>query len=425
MIRFYLVAAAACWMASFAWAAAPDTSWPTYRGADRTGVSQETGLLQEWPEGGPSQLWEIAGAGRGYGSLAIADGRFYTLGDGLSTADDKDEYLACFNLQDGSQIWKTKTGPAWTSGSADWQSSRSTPTIDGERVYVITPFGKIICCQTADGKELWSHNFEGDFGGKKGDSWGYSESPLVDGDLLLCTPGGSKSTMVALNKTTGETVWSAAREGDSGAGHASIVITHVGDTKVYVNTTASGAFGVRASDGKVLWTYQDPQATAVIPTSIVRDDLVFVAAGYRSGASLLKQVAEEDGVKVEEVYPLNRDMNNKMGGIVLVGDYLYGGSGDSSAPFCAELTTGKIKWNSKRGSGGGSIAIAAADGCLYLMYANGVLALAKATPEEFKETGSFKVGDSKRPHWSHPVIFDGKLYVRDQDKIFCYDVKAK
>ena len=301
--------------------------------------------MQEWPEEGPPLVWETDGAGRGYASFAIQNGRFYTLGDGLSTAEDEDEYLTCYDLADGKQLWKSKTGPAWTSGSEDWQSSRSTPTLDGERVYVITPFGNLVCCQSANGQELWQKDFAKDFGGKKGDGWGYSESALIDGDLLLCTPGGPKSTMVALDKKSGKTVWTASRKGDSGAGHASIVVSQVGGTKVYVNTTASGAFGVRASDGKVLWTYQDPQATAVIPTPIVKGDLVLVAAGYRSGAALLRQVPEGDGVKVEDVYPLNRDLNNKLGGIVLVGDHLYGGSGDGPVPFCAEFETGKIKWN--------------------------------------------------------------------------------
>jgi outer membrane protein assembly factor BamB len=411
-------------LASLAAAASPEKSWPWFRGLNRTAVSPETGLLQEWPKEGPPLLWETKGAGRGYASLAIADGRIYTLGDGPSTADDSDEYLTCFDLDGGKQLWKTKTGPAWNQGSPDWQGSRSTPAVDGDRVYVITPHGVLLCCQTSDGQEVWRKNLKEDFGGNKGDGWGYSESPLIDGDKLVCMPGGDKNAMVALNKLTGEKIWGAVREGDKGAGHASIVITQVGDTKVYVCTTASGGLGVRASDGKLLWTYNDPQATAVIPTPIVRGDLVLVVAGYKSGGALLRQVPEGDGVKIEEVYPLKSNLNNKHGGVVLVGDYLYGDSGDSGTPYCAEFMTGKEKWK-ERGAGGGSASVAAADGCLYFLFANGTMSLVKANPEKYEEVGSFKIGEVKRPAWSHPVILDGKLYIRNQDQILCYDIKAK
>ena len=156
-------------------------SWPTFRGPQRTAVSPDKGLLTEWPEGGPKLVWKTAGAGRGYSSLAIVDGRIYTLGDAPSTADDKDEYLLCFNQADGKQLWKTKTGPAYHEGQPNWQSSRSTPTVDGDRLYVITPLGVLICCKTS-GEELWRHDLPKDFAGKKADQWGYSESVLIDGD---------------------------------------------------------------------------------------------------------------------------------------------------------------------------------------------------------------------------------------------------
>jgi outer membrane protein assembly factor BamB len=332
--------------------------------------------------------------------------------------------LTCFDLEGGKQIWKAKTGPAWNQGKSDWQGSRSTPAIDGDRVYVITPHGILLCCRTNDGQEVWRKDLKEEFGGKKGDGWGYSESPLIDGDKLVCMPGSNKNTMVALNKLTGEKIWGAAREGDSGAGHASIVITQIGNTKVYVSTTASGGLGVRASDGKLMWTYNDPQATAVIPTPIVRDDLVFLVAGYNSGGMLLRQVPDGDGVKIEEVYSLKRNLNNKHGGVVLVGDYLYGDSADSGTPYCAEFMTGKEKWK-ERGAGRNSASVAAADGRLYFLFADGTMSLVKANPEKYEEVGAFKIGEVKRPAWAHPVILDGKLYVRNQDQILCYDIKAK
>ena len=404
-------------------AASPDKNWPWFRGADRSAVSQETGLLQEWPAGGPTLLWEGKGAGRGYSSIAIADDRLYTLGDNVSTAEDKDEYLTCFDAK-GTQLWKTKTGPAWNEGSDNWRGSRSTPAVDGDRVYVITPHGVLFCCATADGKELWRKDLVKDFEGKKGDPWGYSESPLIDGDNLVCTPGLEKNTMVALNKLTGELKWTTSRKGDSGAGHASIVISKVGDHKIYVTTTASGAMGVAASDGKLLWSHAIGHRTATIPTPIVRNDLVFVTAGYGGGGTLLRQVPAGSEVKIEEVYPLNIKLGNKHGGVVLVGDYLYGDSEDRGIPFCVELMTGEGEWKT-RPSGKGSAAVAAADGRIYLMFADGTLVLAKADPAKYEEVGSFKVGEAKRPFWAHPVILGGKLYIRDQDRILCYDVKAK
>src|SRR5215210_2176046 len=172
-------------------------SWPTFRGLQRTSVAPDKGLLAKWPEGGPKLVWKAVGAGRGYSSLAIVGGRIYTLGDAPSTAGDKDEYLLCFNQADGRQLWKTKTGSAWSSGKPDWQSSRSTPTVDGDRVYVLTPYGLLFCCRTS-GEELWHHDLKKDFAGTKADGWGYSESVTIDGNNLVCTPGGPTNTMVAL-----------------------------------------------------------------------------------------------------------------------------------------------------------------------------------------------------------------------------------
>lgn len=413
-----LTALAVCFAAGPSFA-----DWPTFRGADRTGVASDTGLLKKWPEAGPKLIWEAKGAGRGYASTAIADGKLYTFGDGLSTASDKDEYLTCFDLKTGEQLWKSKTGEPWKGGQPDWQSSRSTPSVDGDRVYVTTPFGSLICCQTSDGKQLWKKDLKKEFGGST-DIWGYSESPLVDGDVVVCTPGNTKATMVALNKKTGEVAWTCVRENDLGAGHASIIVTKIGGTKIYVNTTQSGALGVRANDGKLLWSYAMPKTTSVIPTCIAKGDLVFVVAGYGRGGALIKQVAKDDGVEVEEIYGYKPPLANKHGGVVLVGDYLYGDSDDKGAPYCADLMTGEVKWK-ERGPGKNSAAVAAADGCLYYHFADGTVALLEASPEGAKVLSSFKApGSGERPSWAHPVINDGKLYLREGDSILCYDLKG-
>jgi outer membrane protein assembly factor BamB len=402
-----------------------DHGWPTFRGVSRTGVSPETGLLQKWPKSGPRLIWEAKGAGRGYSSVSVAGGRVYTLGDAPLADPSEHEYLLCYDDKNGKLLWKHEVGPAWNSGKPTWQSSRSTPTVDGNHVYALTANGDLYCCKTADGEEVWKKNLKEDFGGKKGDGWGYSESVLIDGDKLVCTPGGEETTMVALEKLTGKEIWKTVREGDRGAGHASIVISEIGNTRVYVQTTAGGALGVRAKDGKLLWSYEIDKTTAVIPTPIVRGDLVFFCAGYQRGGALLKQVPDGDGVKVEEVYPLNKELANKHGGIVLVGDYLYGDSEDRGSPFCADFMTGENKWKA-HGSGHGSAAMAAADGCLYIHFADGTMVLAKASPEKYEETGSFIVpGSGERPSWAHPVIVGGRLYIREHDNILCYDVRAK
>lgn len=396
------------------------SNWATFRGPDRTGVAPDTGLMTQWPAEGPKLLWTTEGAGQGYASVSIADGKMYTLGDHLS-GDDDNEYLTCFDQSTGEFVWKFQTGDPWTKGKTSWQSSRSTPTVDADRVYVITPSGTLWCVSTG-GKENWKVDLTKKFGGKKAEMWGYSESVLIDGDNLICTPGGSKNTMVALDKMTGEKVWSCSRKGDRGAGHASIVISQAGDTKVYVQTTGSGALGVRASDGELMWTYEIDKTTAVIPTPIVRDDLVFFSAGYGRGGALLRQIPGEK-VTVEEVYGLNPKLNNKHGGIVLIGDYLYGDTNDKGTPFCADLMTGEIKWKS-RGSGKKSACVTAADDHLFFLYANATMTLVKADPSSFQEVGSFKVpGDTDRPSWAHPVIADGKLYLRQGSNIHCYALK--
>lgn len=411
--------------ASSAWA----DEWPTFRGPGRTAVSQEKNLLQKWPTDGPPLVWKTMGAGRGYSSLAIAGGKIYTYGDTLSTAPDTDEYLQCYDQKTGKPVWTHKVSPLWTAQkNVGWQSPRSTPTVDGDHVYAITPAGVLVACKTADGSEAFRVDFVEAYGGKKADGWGFSESPLVDGDKVVCTPGGTKTTMVAFDKKTGKEIWKTVREGDIGAGHASIVISNVGGTKVYVQTTGSGAVGVRAEDGKVLWSQGIEKTTAVIPTPIIRDDLVFFTMGYGTGGgTLLKQIPQPDNeMKIEVVYPLNQKLKNKHGGVVLIGDYLYGDTDDKGLPWCAELLTGKVVWDKIRPSGKNSAAFAAADQHLYIHFANGTMVLAKADPAGYEEVGSFTApGTGERPSWAHPVIADGMLYLRENDAILCYDVRAK
>ena len=397
--------------------------WPTFRGSDRSAVSTDVGLLKAWPAEGPPVVWKAEGAGRGYASLSIMNGKIFTLGD-HTTADDPDEYLLAYDQKTGELLWKAKTGAPWESGKADWQSSRSTPSSDANMVYVVTPHGNLVACDVASGREVWRKDFKEEFQGKKGDGWGFSESPLIDGDKLICTPGGESATIVALNKTTGDVLWKAAQPENRGAGHASIVAVDIGGQRVYLQSTASGAICVRASDGIILWTYAIDPVTAVIPTLVIKDDLVFFPIGYKRGGALIRQVPKPDGrIDIEEIFPMKNVLANKHGGVVRIGDYVYADSDDQGIPYCAELMTGEIKWK-QRGSGKNSAAMAAADGHLYIHFADGTMVLAKANPAEYVEVGSFKVpGSGERPSWSHPVILDGKLYLRENNEILCFNIK--
>jgi len=400
--------------------------WPTFRGTDRTAVAPDTDLLEEWPEGGPRLLWTATGAGRGYASVAIAGDKIFTLGDNLSAAPDANEYLSCFDRTTGQRVWIAPTGEPWNNGQDNWQGSRSTPTVDDGIVYVLTPHGRLVGCIADTGQVGKVIDLKATFGGTKGDSWGYSESVLIDGDRLVCTPGGQRATMVALDKKTGRQLWTCSFPDDRGAGHASIVISEVGGKRVYVQTTASGAFGVDAETGRLLWSYPIDKTTAVIPTPIVRDDLVYMVAGYKRGGALLRQMPQGNGgVTIEEVYGLKPELANKHGGVVLVGNHLYGCADDKQIIICADLETGETVWK-ERGSGKNSVAIAAADGHLYLRYQDGTMALAKADPSGFVEVSSFQIpGSGDRPSWAHPVILDGRLYLREGDTILCYDIRQQ
>lgn len=409
--------------ASLAAWAAPKTSasgeWPQWRGPNRDAVSTETGLLKQWPAEGPPLLWKTNGLGAGMSSLVIHDGRIFTMG-----ARPGGTYLIALELDGGKELWATKVA----EGRDD---PNCTPTASGKLVYALSKDGNLLCAEAATGKEVWRKNFQRDFGGKMMSGWGYSESPLVDGEKLVCTPGAKDAAMVALNKQTGKLLWKSAipdlgSRGGDGAAYSSIVVAEVGGLRQYIQLIGRGVIGVAAKDGRFLWGYNRvANGTANIPTPIVRDNLVFCSTGYQTGSALLKLVPASGGTKVEEVYFLDeKTLQNHHGGMVLVGDYLYGGHGHNNGfPICVELKTGKVKWFKGRGPGNGSAAVVAADGNLYFRYQDGVMALIGATPEGYELHGTFDPPKGDRECWSHPVILGGKLYLRDQNELLCYNVK--
>jgi outer membrane protein assembly factor BamB len=415
---FVMVAA----VVSTASAAAPD--WPQWRGLNRDGKSPDTGLLQEWPEGGPPLAWKATGIGKGYASVAVTGGKIYTMGDRQGS-----EWIICMDLANQKELWAAKVGQPYDDGGP-----RCTPTVDGDLVYAISPHGDLVCVEAASGKEVWRKKFDKDFGGKMMSGWAYSESPLVDGEKLVCTPGGKDAVIVALNKKTGETIWKCAMpdigpKGKDGAGYSSIVISEAGGVKQYVTLMGRGLIGVAAKDGKFLWGYNKvANGTANITTPVVSGDYVFDSSAYGTGAALLKLSADSSGgVKAEEVYFLGANtFQNHHGGVVLVGDYLYGGHGQNDGKLkCIELKTGKIAWQIDKGVGGKSAAVTFADGNLYVRYESGLMALVAATPEGFKLKGNFQLPVVTGPSWPHTTIQDRKLFVRDNDTLMCYDIAKK
>jgi outer membrane protein assembly factor BamB len=408
-------------------AAATSPEWPQWRGPSRDDVAKETGLLSSWPESGPPLAWKASGLGGGFSSLAISGGKIYTLGDRQGS-----QQVVALNVADGKIAWTAKLGPIWED---EYGGPRGTPTVDGDRVYALGTDGDLVCLQAATGKEVWRKNLARDFGGRMMSGWRWSESPLVDGDRLIVTPGGANATLVALDKKTGKPIWQAAvprlgGQGADGAGYASVVISNGGGVKQYVQLTGRGLVSVRASDGKFLWGYNKvANDVANIATPIVWDDFVFASTGYQTGSALLELSRAGDGVEAKEVYFLPaRTLQNHHGGLVLINGHIYGGHGHNRGyPICVEMATGKVAWGGETldaGHGGsGSAAVTAADGHLYFRYQNGRMALIAATPQGYQLKGAFAIPDVNHPSWSHPVVAGGKLYLREQDNLYVYDLK--
>jgi len=394
--------------------------WPQWRGPGRDGISKETGLLDQWDSDGPPQVWMAKGLGSGYASVAVAKGKIFTMGTqrGRTT-------IVAIDL-DGNILW---TAPIGGGGEPN-----CTPTYDEGLVYGVSKGGDLACVDAETGEVKWQKSFPKDFGGRMMSGWGYSESPLIDGDRLICTPGAKDAAMAALDKKTGETIWRASasdakgRDTSGGAGYSSIVVAEVGGIQQYVQLVGRGLIGIAAKDGRALWSYgKIANGTANIPTPIVKGNFVFCSSGYGTGAALLRLTASGGRVRADEVYFLPGDkMQNHHGGMILVGDHVYCGHGHNNGfPICVELKTGKIAWFKGRGPGTGSAAVAYADGHLYFRYENGVMALIEASPRGYKEKGAFKLPQQSGPSWPHPAISDGKLYLRSQDVLLCYDVRKK
>ena len=384
--------------------------WPQWQGTERTRISKETRLLKEWPASGPPVVWTATGLGSGYGSMAVAGGRVFVQG-----MRGRSSVVLALNRADGKEVWSKALGAPETNDRGP--GPRGTPTVDGDRLYVLTENGDLACLRT-DGTAVWQRNILKDFGGSQL-RWLISESPLVDGAHVVVSPGGPGAGMVKLDKMTGKTVWTSKDLSDT-AGYASIIAADVSGVRIYLTFTAAAGVGVRASDGKLMFRYPDAaNRVANIATPIFTNNKVFFTSAYGTGGGLLDLTAQNGEVAAKEVY-FTLNMKNHHGGVVLAGGYLYGFN--DAILTCLEFATGKVMWRD-RSVGKGSVTFA--DGNLYIQSENNVVGLAEATPSGYREKGRFDIPDKSLPSWAHPVVSDGRLYVRNQDTLLAYDVKAR
>lgn len=404
---------------SLAPAAARD--WPQWRGPQRDGISQEKGLLPQWPAGGPKLLWQARQCGAGYATPAIVGERIYLLGnEGL-----ENEFVLALSARDGQRVWQTRLGNVGNPAQQPkFPAARSTPTVDGKLLYALGSDGDLACLETATGKLRWRKSLRADFGGKPG-TWAYAESPLVDGSLLVCTPGGTDATLVALNKKSGALVWKCSVSGGGDAAYASPIAVQVGGVRQYVQVLQKGLVGVAAKTGQLLWRFDKTVSRydANIPTPVFHDGHLY-AAGAGTGGAILRLKAGGGSVEAEQV-AFSPKLPTAIGGSIALGGHLYGTGG--KAMLCVVLATGEVKWEE---SCLAPAALCYADGRFYLHGENGEVALVEATPAGCRELGRFtppdqpkRSQDMEKP-WAYPVVANGRLYLRDHDSLWCYDLKA-
>ncbi len=414
--------------------------WPQFRGPNRTGVSAEKGLLPTWPKEGPKLLWKKSDAGLGFSSFAVVQGKLYTLGTDEKFAD---EVVLAYDAKSGDKLWSAKIGPLFTFAGNSWgDGPRSTPTVDGKLLYALGGQGDLVCIDISqNGKEVWRKNLIKDFDGVMMTEWGYSESPVIDGDLVLVTPGGDKGTFVALDKATGAVKWRTTELTDA-APYSTGVMAEINGARQFIqNSSVTGnkggtLSGVDAKTGKLLWSQPTfkQSSYAIAPSPVVDGNKVYITTGYGGGSHLFEISKDQ---KAKDLFPkaAQKKIKNTHGGVVRIGGHIYGHT-EPGAWFCQDLATGKDKWLERDAFQTQSGSVTSADGLLYLLTDAGEVGLAKASPKEFDLVSSFKLPDaSKFPAdrktskdakvWAHPVIADGVLYLRDSELLFAYDIRKK
>lgn len=408
--RFAVILVASCSLLLHCEARADD--WPQWRGPDRNGISKETGLLTSWPAEGPKVLWKVTGLGEGFSTPSVVGNLLLTMGN----RDGQENVLAVDVEQNGKIAWATPIGAVRSSGSG-YPGPRSTPTVDAGRVYALGLNGDLVCVDLKTGRGLWRQDLVATFGGRV-PNWGYSESVLIDGLWVVCTPGGSKATIAALLKSTGKPVW--ASPPGAGAAYASIVKAEYGGVKQYLQFLDSGVFGVSAKDGAPLWRYDAPaNGTANIPTPIPYGNFVFAASGYGTGGGAAEISKRGTGFVAAEKF-FSSDMTCQHGGMIILDGHVYGSS-DPGILTCIELKTGETKWRERAP---GKCSLIYVDGRLITRSERGEVSLLNISPAGCEIVSQFDEADrSDKPQWPHPVVANGKLYLRDQDTLTCYDLR--
>jgi outer membrane protein assembly factor BamB len=409
-----LLVVAFCLAVMPAWA----VDWPQWRGPARTGISTETGLLAEWPTDGPKLLWQAKEIDEGYSTPAVVGDRIYL----LSNRGMDDEFVQALSAADGQQLWAVRIGKVGPNQGPQYPGARSTPTVDGDVLYALGSDGDLACVEVNGGKIRWQKNLRTDFGGVPG-NWAYSESPLVDGDRLICTPGGKEATIVALDKKTGEPIWKCALEEADEAAYASAIVIEAAGAKQYVQFLQKGVVGVDAKSGEKLWRYEKTAqgSPANIPTPVAHDAFVYSASG-RGGGGLVEIKTSDSGVEADEIYA-GPKLPTSIGGAVYVGDALYGTN--SAGLMSVDFADGEVSWQDRSVGPG---AVCYAENRLYVHGEGGDVALVEATPEAYHEKGRFTPPDApakgKAKAWAYPVVANGRLYIRDWGTLWCYDISA-
>ncbi|MDE2887820.1 MAG: PQQ-binding-like beta-propeller repeat protein [Gemmatimonadota bacterium] len=381
--------------------------WSQWLGPDRTGISTETGFLKTWPKDGPDVLWK-KNLGVGFSGISVADGRVFTM-----FAEGDDEFVVCLNEESGDEIWRFRTGGMFE----EWQGGdvpRSQPTVDGKRVYVLGAEGTLYALKAENGDTTWTVDLVDGLGGRF-PRFGFSTSPLVEGDLLFLEAATRNGTFLALRRNDGKVAWASQKDV---ASYSSPIAVDLAGARQVIYFSGQAVVGLSPADGSLYWRY--PWKTSydlnIATPILVPPDQVFISSGYDHGAALLRIEAGSDGFSATRVWE-SRRMKNHFGTSVLVGDYLYGF--DNAILKCIEARTGKEQWK-HRGYGKGALIYA--DGHLLLMSDNGRLALAKATPEGFEERAGAQVLSGRS--WTMPTLANGRVFVRDMRKIVCLDLRS-
>ena len=386
--------------------------WPQWRGPNRDGVNPEKNLLEKWPEGGPKLLWRDGGVGGGFSSVATSDGVLYTLGDLRDAC-----YLFALDPK-GKQLWKGRVG--LPGGHRKYPGPRSTPTVTGGKVYVLGQQGDLVCFDIKAKKETWRVNLAKDFGGAMMSGWRWSESPLIDGKKVVVTPGGSRGTVIALDKNTGKEIW-RCKDFTDRAGYSSLIVREIGGTRQYIQLTGASVAGIDAGNGKLLWQAPRKGRTAVVSTPVFDKGRLFVTSAYSVGCNGFKISYEGGAFKAVETYKHagSAGMANHHGGVIRVGEYVYGSN--SGRLSCIHLATGKVMWN--EGSAGKGAILVVGDKII-LRTEKGPVSLVEVNSKAYKEISRFSQPDRTRYRaWSHPVVSNGILYLKDQDTLFAYDLR--